>query len=121
MQPRGEKTGAPYAQINIGDEFLNVEETAGFLKVKAETIYAWVHQRRIPFRKHGSRLVFSKRELQGWSEAQAVRPIKLNEVPPFDMNRSGRMKPTERKPARHCSLKTRAIAVCGPTSEKQEV
>lgn len=57
------------------EELLNVEEAAAFLKVKADTIYAWVHMRRIPFRKHGSRLVFSKWELQEWSKAQAVRPL----------------------------------------------
>ena len=39
--------------------FLSVIEAADFLKVRTATLYAWVHQRRIPFRKHGARLAFS--------------------------------------------------------------
>ncbi len=65
----------------IEDEILNVKEAEAFLKVKADTIYAWVHRRKIPYRKHGSRLVFSKRDLEAWSQEQAVRPVELNEEP----------------------------------------
>lgn len=54
------------------EEFLTVEEAATFLRVKPDTLYSWVHKERIPFRKHGSRLVFSKRDLELWSKAQAV-------------------------------------------------
>jgi len=61
--------------------FLNVAEAAAFLKVKADTIYAWVHKRRIPFRKHGSRLIFSRRDLEAWSRTQSVPPTSLNEAP----------------------------------------
>lgn len=59
------------------DAFLSVEEAAAFLKVKPDTIYAWTCRKRIPFRKHGSRLVFSKKELNEWSQAQAVRHQEL--------------------------------------------
>lgn len=69
----------PIKETISEEKILNVKEAAAFLKVKPDTIYAWVHQRLIPYRKHGSRLVFSKRELEAWSEAQAVRPAELNE------------------------------------------
>lgn len=54
--------------------FLDVEGAAQFLLVKPATIYAWVYQRRIPFRKHGRRVVFDRQDLERWSQSQAVRP-----------------------------------------------
>lgn len=59
-------------QTTSFDMFLNTEEAAEFLKVKISTIYAWVHRRLIPYRKHGSRTVFSKNDLTRWSEARIV-------------------------------------------------
>lgn len=53
--------------------FLSVVEAAKFLKVKESTIYQWVHERKIPFRKHGARVVLVRDELLSWSESQAVR------------------------------------------------
>lgn len=52
--------------------FLDVEGAAEFLKVKPATIYAWVFHRRIPFRKHGRRVVFFREDLEKWSQSQAV-------------------------------------------------
>lgn len=53
-------------------KFLTIKEASDFLKVKVSTLYAWVYQRRIPFRKHGSRVVFDSLELQAWSEKRRV-------------------------------------------------
>lgn len=58
-------------------DFLNVSEAASFLRVSISTLYGWVHQRRIPFRKHGSKLVFSRTDLEGWSKTQEVRPVEI--------------------------------------------
>lgn len=60
--------------------FLDLNEAAQFLKLKPSTLYAWVHQRKIPFRKHGSRLVFSRDELVDWSNRQAYRAISAEPV-----------------------------------------
>jgi excisionase family DNA binding protein len=57
------------------DEFLNVQEAAFLLRVRCATLYIWVHQRRIPFRKHGGRLVFSRCDLLKWSEARKVTSL----------------------------------------------
>lgn len=51
--------------------FLTVDEAALFLKVKRSTIYAWIHKRRIPYRKHGSRVVFLQYDLIKWSESNS--------------------------------------------------
>ena len=53
-------------------EFLTIRDAAEFMKVKVSTLYAWVYQRKIPFRKHGSRVVFVAGELRDWSEKRRV-------------------------------------------------
>lgn len=53
-------------------EFLTIAEASLFMKVKVSTLYAWVYQRKIPFRKHGSRVVFEAVELRAWSEKRKV-------------------------------------------------
>ena len=53
------------------DRLLTVKEAADFLSVKARTIYAWVQQRRIPFRRAGRLLRFDRVELSNWAASQA--------------------------------------------------
>ena len=47
---------------------LNVREAAALLGVAPRTIYAWVAERRIPFRRAGRLLRFDRGELLAWSE-----------------------------------------------------
>jgi len=68
-------------EITTQSEFLNVVEAAEFLRVKIATIYAWVHQRRIPFRRHGRRTIFSRKDLEAWSESQAISPVNHEILP----------------------------------------
>lgn len=58
--------------LKSNTEFLTIQEAADYLKVRPATLYAWVHQRTIPFRKHGSRVVFEAAELRAWSEKRRV-------------------------------------------------
>jgi excisionase family DNA binding protein len=51
---------------------INVPEAADFLRVSKATIYDMVHKRTVPFRKHGSRVVFSREELMDWSNRRKV-------------------------------------------------
>jgi excisionase family DNA binding protein len=53
-------------------QFLNTTEAAELLKVKLSTIYAWIHQRKIPYRKHGARVVFFREDLENWSKSKCV-------------------------------------------------
>jgi excisionase family DNA binding protein len=57
--------------ITQSDCLLTVREAARFLSVKTRTIYAWVQERRIPFRKVGRLLRFDRNELLSWSSEQA--------------------------------------------------
>lgn len=51
-----------------------IEVAATFLAVKPNTLRMWCVQRRVPFRKVGSRLRFKLSELDNWSEANTHRP-----------------------------------------------
>lgn len=52
--------------------FMTLAEAAEFLRISRNTLYCWVRQHRIPYRKHGSRVVFVRAELERWSESQRV-------------------------------------------------
>lgn len=49
-----------------GDELLNIQEAAAYLKVSVQSIYARVNRLEIPVMKPGKRLYFSKAELREW-------------------------------------------------------
>ena len=53
------------------ERLLTVKEAAALLAVKTRTIYAWVQQRRIPFRRAGRLLRFDRVQLLNWSSEQA--------------------------------------------------
>ena len=50
--------------------WLNVEDVADYLGLKTNTIYQYINQNRIPFRKvpGSSRLIFSRDEIDSWIE-----------------------------------------------------
>jgi excisionase family DNA binding protein len=58
--------------MKVETKFLNIVEAANLLHLKVSTLYAWVHGRKIPHRKHGSKLVFSLEDLLAWSDARCV-------------------------------------------------
>ena len=53
------------------ERLLTVKEAARLLAVKPRTIYAWVRDKRIPFRRAGRLLRFDYAELLNWSSKQA--------------------------------------------------
>lgn len=44
-------------------QFLNVKELADMLRTKPRTIYDWVSQRKIPFRKVDERIFFDRERI----------------------------------------------------------
>ena len=48
--------------------FLSVDEAADLLSVSKRTIYGWVQQGRIPYRKAGRRVLFLESELLEWTK-----------------------------------------------------
>lgn len=49
-------------------KYLTVEETAQLLRVKKQTIYKWICERRIGSISLGGRTLFSQEELERWVE-----------------------------------------------------
>jgi|GEM_PF-4053613 len=55
-------------------EFLNVVEAAELLRIKPHTLYVWISAHKIPFRKHGKKVVFYRPSLLEWSRRREVAP-----------------------------------------------
>ena len=55
--------------------FLSIKDAASLLLISQPTLYRWVHERRIPYRKHGGRLVFAEADLIAWSDSQKTEPL----------------------------------------------
>lgn len=48
-------------------QFLTVEEVAELLRVSPRSVYDWVSQGQIPFRKAGRRTIFLLDEILNWT------------------------------------------------------
>jgi len=55
-------------------KLLNIVELSQYLSVKENTIYSWVSQRKIPFKKLGRLVRFSLEEVEKWIEQKSVAP-----------------------------------------------
>ena len=51
--------------------FLTVEELAQMLRVEVRTVYSWVSQEKVPFRKAGRRTIFLIDEILEWTAQQS--------------------------------------------------
>ncbi len=51
------------------EKYLNVEEAAEKFRIAKGTLYNWVYQKKIPYRKMGKRLIFVERELDECSKS----------------------------------------------------
>ena len=59
----------------MDEGLLNVRQAAALLGVAVRTIYQWVAERRIPYRKAGRLLRFDRAELLAWSEVKASEKL----------------------------------------------
>jgi excisionase family DNA binding protein len=59
------------------DRWLSVEEIAGYLGVKRDTIYKWIERKRMPTHKVGSLWKSRRDEVDGW-----IRSVKLRRKKP---------------------------------------
>lgn len=75
--------------------FMTLEECAEYIRLTPKTIYKKAHYKEIPSRKHGSRLLFHKDEIDAWSAARA-RPAERREVSKFQEVRA-RLRASGRK------------------------
>ena len=52
------------------DEMLTIEDVAGYLKLKPQTIYKWAQTGRIPGAKFGKEWRFRRSAIEGWIDDQ---------------------------------------------------
>lgn len=55
------------------NDLLTIHEIASYLKVKVSTVYAWIHQKRIPFLKIGRLVRFNLNDIVKWTEDKQVK------------------------------------------------
>lgn len=56
-------------------KWLTVEEAADYLGLKKSTIYAYIHERKLPYYKRGHVVRFKVEELDAWIEASRVESL----------------------------------------------
>jgi excisionase family DNA binding protein len=63
---------ASKANVVERPRFLTVEELAEMLRVEVRTIYSWVAQEKVPFRKAGRRTIFLIDEILEWTDQKSL-------------------------------------------------
>jgi len=53
---------------------LNVKQAAEMLNIKVQTIYAWVHKKKLPHVKLHGKLVFTVDQLEEFIKSNTFRP-----------------------------------------------
>lgn len=69
---------APQSRQHAAHEYLNMAEASKYLQIPQNTLYAYCHERRLPYTKRGKRNYFLRSDLDLWLAAdrkQSVREI----------------------------------------------
>ncbi len=64
---------------NYKSTLLSIDEAANFLNLTGHTLRSWVHQKRLPFIKLGSRVLFRPEDLESFINSNAVQPENYNQ------------------------------------------
>jgi len=54
---------------------INIDELAEYLSVKTATIYGWVHEKKVPYKKLGRLVRFDFAEIEQWLKSVSVGNI----------------------------------------------
>ena len=57
---------------SVQDRWLSVEELAGYLGIKRDTVYKWIARRAMPAHKVGRLWKFRKEEIDEWVRSGAA-------------------------------------------------
>lgn len=61
--------------LPVQDRWLSVEELAGYLGIKRDTIYKWITRRGMPAHKVGRLWKFKREEVDTWVRSGAAREL----------------------------------------------
>ncbi len=89
--------------IKTKPQLIDVNSLSKFLCVRPGTVYCWVYQRRIPYLKVGSRVLFDMRAIRRWILARtnperSLRKRRVLERPALSLRRRRRQERLDRKP-----------------------
>jgi excisionase family DNA binding protein len=56
----------------VQDRWLSVDELAGYLGIKRDTVYKWINRRSMPAHKVGRLWKFRKEEIDAWVRSGAA-------------------------------------------------
>jgi excisionase family DNA binding protein len=56
-------------------EFITTDEASQLLRIKRQTLYKWICERKIPSYHIGGRTLFCKQELTHWLESKRRKPL----------------------------------------------
>lgn len=73
-------------------QLMNIEELAAYLKLEKQTIYNWLHEKKITGIKVGHVWRFDKNAIDEWLKAQTV-----NATPRYNKKRSSKRRLGRRK------------------------
>lgn len=59
-------------EITTSDSLWSVEDVCLYLKVQKQTVYNWVHRKKIPCRKASGILRFEKKKIDEWMTSREV-------------------------------------------------
>lgn len=57
----------------ISDRWLSVDEIAGYLGIKRDTVYKWIERKKMPAHKVGSLWKFKRDEIDEWVRSGEAR------------------------------------------------
>ena len=61
--------------MNKEKNFIDIEELSTALGIKASTLYAWIHRRKIPYYKIGRLVKFKLEEVEEWIQKRHVASL----------------------------------------------
>ncbi len=75
-------------------QLMNIEEMAAYLKLEKQTIYNWLHEKKITGIKVGHVWRFDKNAIDKWLKAQTVNATPQSNKKKSSTRRLKRQKPT---------------------------
>ena len=72
---------------------MSIEELAAYLKLEKQTIYNWLHEKKISGIKVGHVWRFDKNAIDKWLKAQTVNAVPSNEKKKTSSKKTKHLKP----------------------------
>ncbi|MEA3305533.1 MAG: helix-turn-helix domain-containing protein [Candidatus Omnitrophota bacterium] len=66
-------------------QLMSIEELAAYLKLEKQTIYNWLHEKKITGIKVGHLWRFDKRAIDKWLKEQTVNAVEHNDKKKFNV------------------------------------